>query len=140
MPSQADMKATLQAYIDYFNDGNAGQADRPVRRGCTVEDPVGSPPHKGHAAILAFYQDAMKNGAQLSLSAPIRGSHGNAAAMAFEAKIGALTVRIVDVNEFQRRRESCHHAGLFRARGFHPGMNPARVDPVMGVAASGAKL
>ena len=30
----------------------------------------------------------------------MRGSHGNAAAMAFEAKIGTLTVRIIDVMTF----------------------------------------
>jgi steroid delta-isomerase len=100
MPSQAEMKATLKAYIDHFNAGDAEKLTSLFADDATVEDPVGSPPHKGKAAILAFYQDAMKNGAQLSLSAPVRGSHGNAAAMAFEAKIGNLTVRIIDVMTF----------------------------------------
>jgi steroid delta-isomerase len=100
MPTQAAMKATLQSYLDHFNEGDAEKLTALFATDATVEDPVGAPPHKGTEAIRAFYVDAMKNGAQLSLSAPIRGSHGNAAAMAFEAKIGTLTVRIVDVMTF----------------------------------------
>ena len=94
------MKAVLQAYLDNFNAADIDGLVSLFDAGATVEDPVGAPPHIGTAAIRAFYTDAMKNGAKLSLSAPMRGSHGNAAAMAFEAKIGALTVRIIDVMTF----------------------------------------
>jgi steroid delta-isomerase len=100
MPSEASMKAVLQAYLDNFNAANIDGLVGLFAADANVEDPVGAPAHVGTAAIRAFYTDAMKNGAQLSLSAPMRGSHGNAAAMAFEAKIGALTVRIIDVMTF----------------------------------------
>ena len=100
MPTEATMKAALQAYIDYFNAGDADALTALFADDATVEDPVGAPANHGKTAIHAFYVDAMKNGAKLSLSAPIRGSHSNAAAMAFEAKIGTLTVRIVDVMTF----------------------------------------
>jgi steroid delta-isomerase len=100
MPSETDMKAALQAYLDHFNAGDVDALISLFAEGATVEDPVGAPAHVGKAAIRAFYVDAMKNGAKLSLSAPIRGSHGPAAAMAFEAKIGMLTVRIIDVMTF----------------------------------------
>ena len=100
MPTEATMRAALQAYLDHFNAGDADGLTTLFADDATVEDPVGSPPNHGKAAIHAFYVDAMKNGAKLSLSAPIRGSHSNAAAMAFEAKIGNLTVRIIDVMTF----------------------------------------
>lgn len=100
MPNEATMKAALQAYLDHFNAGDLDSLTGLFADDATVEDPVGAPAHHGKEAIRAFYQDAMKNGAKLSLSAPIRGSHGPAAAMAFEAKIGPLTVRIIDVMTF----------------------------------------
>ncbi|MDB5397185.1 MAG: steroid delta-isomerase [Rhodospirillales bacterium] len=100
MPSEASMKAVLQAYLDNFNAGNLDGLTGLFADDAIVEDPVGAPAHNGKAEIRAFYEDAMKNGAILSLSAPIRGSHGNAAAMAFEAKVGPLTIRIVDVMTF----------------------------------------
>jgi steroid delta-isomerase len=101
MPSEASMKAVMQAYLDNFNAGDADALTDLFADDANVEDPVGAPPHVGKAAIRAFYVDAMKNGAVLSLSAPMRGSHGNAAAMAFEAKIGTvMTVRIIDVMTF----------------------------------------
>jgi steroid delta-isomerase len=100
MPSEASMKAVLQAYLDNFNAGNLDGLIGLFADDANVEDPVGAPSHNGKTEIRAFYADALKNGALLSLSAPIRGSHGNAAAMAFEAKVGPLTIRIVDVMTF----------------------------------------
>jgi steroid delta-isomerase len=100
MTTEATMKAALQSYLDYFNAGDVDGLASLFAEGATVEDPYGVPAKTGDAEIRAFYTDAMKNGAKLSLAAPIRGSHGNAAAMAFEAKIGTLTVRIIDVMTF----------------------------------------
>ena len=100
MPTETTMKAALQAYLDHFNAGDADALTALFADDANVEDPVGAPAHHGKEQIRAFYVDAMKNGAKLSLSAPMRGSHGNAAAMAFEARIGSLTVRIIDVMTF----------------------------------------
>src|SRR5271168_4506227 len=100
MPTEATMKAALQAYLDNFNAGDADALTGLFADDASVEDPVGTPAHHGKEQIRAFYVDAMKNGAKLSLSAPIRGSHSNAAAMAFEARLPGLTVRIIDVMTF----------------------------------------
>jgi steroid delta-isomerase len=66
----------------------------------TVEDPVGSPVKRGKDEIHAFYTHSIATGAKLSLDAPIRGSHGNSAAMAFSARIGPVTVRVIDIMTF----------------------------------------
>ncbi len=100
MPSEQAMKAAMQAYIDAFNGGSAAAVAALYAEDATVEDPVGSPPKRGRQEILAFYTHSIATGAKLTLDAPIRGSHGNAAAMAFSARIGAVTVRVIDVMTF----------------------------------------
>jgi len=100
MPTEQIMKAALQNYIDTFNRGSPADVAALYAEDATVEDPVGSPPKRGRAEILAFYSHSMATGAKLSLDAPIRGSHGNAAAMAFSARVGPLTVRVIDVMTF----------------------------------------
>jgi steroid Delta-isomerase len=82
MPSEATMKAALRAYFGDFSAGNLDRATSQFADEATVEDPVGAPAHSGKAEIRAFFEDVFKKGLKLSLSAPIRGSHGNAAAMA----------------------------------------------------------
>ncbi|MCY1384811.1 hypothetical protein D9M69_731090 [compost metagenome] len=61
-------------------------------------------PRRGKAAIFDFYSNAMANGATLQLCAPIRASHGDAAAMAFDAVVqlpeGEARVRVIDVMTF----------------------------------------
>lgn len=102
--NEQTMKKAMQAYIDHFNrddlDGIVGlYADD-----ATVEDPVGSPIKFGKSSIREFYAMALKTGARLALAAPIRGSHGNAAAMAFDVNLtmpaGRMTIRVIDVMTF----------------------------------------
>jgi steroid Delta-isomerase len=103
MVSEQKMKEGLQAYIDTFNRADAaGIAD--LYAEATVEDPVGSPLKKGKKEIAEFYQMAVQTGAKLKLAAPIRGSHGNAAAMAFDVELnmpaGRMVIRVIDVMTF----------------------------------------
>jgi steroid delta-isomerase len=100
MPSQEVMKAAMQAYIDAFNSGSVEAIAALYAENATVEDPVGSPVKSGLAQIRAFYSHSIATGAKLSLDAPVRGSHGNAAAMAFTARIGPVSVRVIDVMTF----------------------------------------
>jgi steroid delta-isomerase len=100
MPTEQAMKAAMQAYIDTFNGGDAAAVAALYADAATVEDPVGSPVKHGRAEIEAFYAHSIATGAKLALDAPIRGSHGNSAAMAFSARIGPITVRVIDVMTF----------------------------------------
>ena len=98
------MKQGMQSYIDLFNQSNhAGIADL-YTDDATVEDPVGSPVKKGKAEIAAFYKMAVATGARLALAAPIRASHGNSAAMAFDVQLnmpaGKAVIRVIDVMTF----------------------------------------
>jgi steroid Delta-isomerase len=82
MPSQSEMKAALQAYIDGFNADDADAIMALFADDAVIEDPVGSP-LKSRAEFEAFIRQGVRFGARLKLAAPIRGSHGNHAAMVF---------------------------------------------------------
>jgi steroid delta-isomerase len=82
MPTQSHMKAALQAYIDGFNADDPEAIMALFADDAVIEDPVGSP-LKSRAAFEAFIRQGVKFGARLALAAPIRGSHGNHAAMVF---------------------------------------------------------
>lgn len=101
---EQQMKQALQAYIDLYNKDDLEGVVGLYADDATVEDPVGSPLKTGKQAIREFYKYAMTTGARLTLAAPIRASHGNSAAMAFDVKLtmaeGRLLIRVIDVMTF----------------------------------------
>jgi steroid delta-isomerase len=111
MADEKKMKQAMQAYIDSFNRVDVDAIIALYADDATVEDPVGSPVKKGRAEIAEFYKMAIKTGARLELAAPIRGSHGNSAAMAFDVKLkmpenmggGSGTIRVIDVMTFDEQ-------------------------------------
>jgi steroid Delta-isomerase len=104
MTDEQTMKAAMQAYIDCFNRSDAAAIADLYADDATVEDPVGSPLKTGKAAIAEFYKMAVATGARLELAAPIRASHGNAAAMAFNVRLnmpeGKAHIQVIDVMTF----------------------------------------
>lgn len=104
MTEENTMRKAMQAYLDAFNAGDLEAIVALYASNATVEDPVGTAPKNGHEEIRAFYAMALETGAKLKLSAPIRASHGNAAAMAFEVALnmpeGRSIIRVIDVMTF----------------------------------------
>ncbi len=98
------MKQAMQAYIDAYNRDDLDGIVALYAEDASVEDPVGSPVKQGKPAVAAFYKMAMKSGARLALAAPIRASHGNSAAMAFDVQLnmpqGRAVIRVIDVMTF----------------------------------------
>ena len=104
MVTEQQMKQAMQAYIDAFNRSDAAGIVALYADDATVEDPVGSPPMQGREAIEKFYTMGIATGAKLKLAAPVRGSHGNSAAMAFDVELkmpqGPALIRVIDVMTF----------------------------------------
>lgn len=105
MTSEEQMKEAMQAYINGFNHSDPEAIIALYADDATVEDPIGGGKVlTGKAAIADFYRMAIKTGATLDLVAPIRASHGNSAAMAFDVKLklpqGPATIRVIDVMTF----------------------------------------
>ena len=104
MPDTDSMKAAMRAYIDCFNAGDLEGVLDLYAENASAEDPVGTPVHQGKDALRQFYVTAIETKGQLELVAPMRGSQGNCAAMAFDVKLnlpsGPATVRVIDVMSF----------------------------------------
>src|SRR3546814_8438313 len=103
-PAERTMKETMQAYIDGFNRADPAGVAALYADDATVEDPVGGPLKTGKAEITKFYEFSMKTGDKLKIAAPIRGSHGNSAAMAFDVELnmpeGEAVISVLDVMTF----------------------------------------
>ncbi len=104
MPSETLMKQAMQAYIDAFNRSDAEGVIALYADDASVEDPVGKELLMGKDKIAAFYRMSIATGARLALAAPIRASHGNSAAMAFDVQLtmpqGKALIRVIDVMSF----------------------------------------
>jgi steroid delta-isomerase len=103
-PPQAVMKAALQAYVDRTNAGDAAGLVALFAPDAVIEDPVGSPV-KTYAEFARWFGDSVAFGAQITPVAPIRGSHGNAAALVFDVEFTPpggerLRIRSLDVCTF----------------------------------------
>lgn len=105
MPTQEHMKQALQTYIDAFNANDALTVSGLFADDAVVEDPVGNPPITGRAAIDEFYTNAVASGAKLTLDTPVRGSHGDRAAMAFTIDLPGMRIRAIDVMTFNPEGE-----------------------------------
>ena len=104
MPASPVMKQALQDYLDRFNARDLDGIVALYAEDASVEDPFGRPPTHGRAAIREFYRSALKTNATLRLATPIRGSHGDSAAMAFDVCLplpqGETIIRVIDVMRF----------------------------------------
>lgn len=104
MLSQTMMKAALQAYVDGINAGDVAAVVALFSPDATIEDPVGTPQKRG-ADIAAWFADSAAYRTQITPVAPIRGSHGREAALAFDVEFTPpggprLRIRSLDVCTF----------------------------------------
>lgn len=109
MIDEETMRAAMREYIDAFNRADLAAIVGLYADDATVTDPVGSPVKSGKQAIQDFYAASLETGAKLRLSAPIRTSHGDAAAMAFEVDLdlpeGRFRIHVIDVMTFNEAGE-----------------------------------
>jgi steroid delta-isomerase len=104
LPSQAQMRAALQAYVDRINAGDRDGVVALFAPDAVIEDPLGSPPKSG-AEIADWFSDTVAFKTHIEPVAPIRGSHANAAALVFEVTFQPpegprLLIRSLDVCTF----------------------------------------
>ncbi len=105
MTTEDHMRGVLQAYIGGFNAKNSEGLAALFADNAQIEDPVGGGKIvKGRVAIDDFYRGAVQVVDELELVAPIRASHGNAAAMPFDIHMKregrSIVIRVIDVMTF----------------------------------------
>ncbi len=105
MATEAQMRWAMQAYIDRFNARDGEGLAALFADDARIEDPVGGALIvEGRDAISGFYRRAVGMVDRLELAAPIRTSHGAAAAMPFDIHMKiedrGVIIRAIDVMTF----------------------------------------
>lgn len=72
MPTPEQMLAAVHTYVEAFDKGDPVLAASIFAQDAVIEDPIGTPPKVGQAAILQFYTESMATGAKLVRSGPVR--------------------------------------------------------------------
>lgn len=98
----ADKIQIVQRYVEAFAAGDINIIRDIYADDASVEDPVGSPVHRGMAAICAFYDGALASGAKLALTGKPCCA-GNAVAFSFAVTMPGMLINIIDVFEFNEQ-------------------------------------
>lgn len=94
---------TLQAYVDNITAGDLDAVVNLFAEDAVVEDPVGSEPHAGHAALRKFYQAACESVSKMTLEGNVRVCSNFGACAMLASPKGAedsLVIETLDVMEF----------------------------------------
>ncbi|WP_280396967.1 nuclear transport factor 2 family protein [Nocardia carnea] len=102
MPEPDRIHAAVRRYLDTVATGTAAEIAALYHEDATLEDPAGSTPHTGRAAIEKFYS-ALESARRSTELRSVRVS-GNSAAFLFvvrtETADGTVTVEPIDVMTF----------------------------------------
>jgi len=95
------VREVFQRYCELVTAGDADAVAALYAEDAVVEDPVGSEPHRGRAAIRAFYR-ASAGSVTLELEGRVRvaGGHGAAAMVARPKADPSVRVETLDVMTF----------------------------------------
>lgn len=103
MTDAKTMEAAVHEYVAAFDAGSPERVAALFAEDASVEDPVGTEPKVGQAAILEFYAASMQTGAKLKLEGPIRVC-GPYAAFAFSVLLNLggkdMHVDVIDTFKF----------------------------------------
>ena len=105
MISTKIIKETLEKYIQLVDASDVDGIIALYAEGAVVEDPVGTEPHVGIAAVDAFYRNGlgqMKVNAELT--GQVRTTTANEGAMPFVVRVdgeqGKMDIHVIDVMKF----------------------------------------
>lgn len=122
MPDPIKMEAAVHEYVAAFDAGSPERVAALFAPGASVEDPVGTPPHIGHDAILGFYTASMQTGAKLRLEGPVRIA-GEFAAFAFSVLLHIegkdMRVDVIDTFRFNDANEVIEMKAYFGPTNMH---------------------
>ena len=97
------MVAAVEAYIGSYNRADLDGVCAVFAEDAVVEDPVGTPPRTGQAAIREFFAVGIEAGARLTLDGPVRCAADHAA-FAFHVDLEwggrATRIDVIDVFAF----------------------------------------
>jgi len=98
MVTAEHIRSLFQRYVDLVTRGDFAAIAELYADDATVEDPVGSEPHRGRDAIREFYR-ASAGTVSLALEGRVRVA-GKEAAAAMIARAGGMVIETTDVMTF----------------------------------------
>lgn len=103
MASADQMVAAVETYIGSYNRADLDGVCAVFAEDAVVEDPVGTPPRVGQAALREFFAVGIAAGARLTLDGPVRCAADHAA-FAFHVDLewdgSATRIDVIDVFTF----------------------------------------
>lgn len=116
MPTAQEMEAVVHRYVAALNAADLEAIVALYTEDAVVEDPVGSPPHRGRDAIRAFYAGSVAMGLQVSLEGPVRAT-ADMAAFAFRVRLRwqgrDTTIRPIDLFRFNAQGQVVQMQAIF---------------------------
>lgn len=110
------MEAVVHRYIKALNESDLDGIVALYADDATVEDPVGTPPHRGREAIRAFYAGSLILKLDVALEGPVRAT-ANEAAFAFRVSFvwngQATTISPIDVFRFNEQGQITTMRAIF---------------------------
>lgn len=103
----SDKIAAVHRYVEAFATSDMNIIRELYADNAIVEDPVGTEPKVGMAAILEFYEAGIGAGAKLELTGSPRVA-GNSVAFPFRVQWGEMQIEIIDVFDFDESGKVCH--------------------------------
>lgn len=102
MPSHEQMVSAVERYVAAFEKSDPEMVVSLYAADATVEDPIGTPIHRGHDAIREFYTRSMTMRPKLKLDGPVR-TGGGYAAFPFSVVLdygGQKKIEVIDTFRF----------------------------------------
>lgn len=124
MPTPEMMQAAVQAYVRALNAGDLEAIVALYADDALVEDPVGSPPKRGHAEIRAFYAGSLRLRLQVELEGQVRAVAGEAAfafRASFEVNDRKTSIHPIDVMRFDEDGRIAQMRAFFGPGNIGPG-------------------
>lgn len=103
MPTEQEIAAAMQAYVDAVTGDDVEAVLALYAEDAVVEDPVGSEPHVGHEGLREFYQMAVDSVEKMVLDGNVRAREkwGACGMLAFPKGMDLkLAMETLDVMEF----------------------------------------
>jgi steroid delta-isomerase len=126
-PTRDAMEATLNAYVDRVNAGDAEGVLALFAPGAVIEDPIGSPAKSGED-LPQWFADAAAFATRITPVAPIRGSHADEALLIFDVEFtppGSPRLRV-------RSADACRFDALGRIVSLRAFWGPEDLAPAVG--------
>lgn len=116
VPTPQHMREVVARYIAALNAADIDAIVALYAPDAQVEDPVGSEPHRGHAAIRAFYSRSLTMRLEVALQGEVRAVAGEAAfafTVALQQGDARLVISPIDHFRFDAQGRITHMRAFF---------------------------